>query len=173
MAGLTEGREVSLEDLQKAVGDVQTVGGVTFTTPSHAEAVTGDPFGDSLRMVVDSPPNVVQLQDELEEALGAEVSLSLAWSEEDRSGVLHVSPGPQEARQIIEETVAAHCPDPRYGLTEEDSLRSSVFEKIRQGEDLDLREVNVAIRALVGKVITVTEERNTIEVSDETRGEGK
>ncbi|HEY3702407.1 MAG TPA: hypothetical protein VGL32_09130, partial [Acidimicrobiales bacterium] len=87
MATLKHGKVVARDLLPQTVGDVE------FVQVDQAELADLDPYGDSKKVMVDKPVNVMQLQDEISEATGITVSLSLIWPEGADKGTLFVSPG--------------------------------------------------------------------------------
>jgi hypothetical protein len=144
MAELEHGTEVPVEQIP------QVVQGVEFVPPTPEEIAQEDPFGDSKQFSVNKLVNVMQLQDELSEATGMTISLSLIWPQGASEGVLHVSPGAVDGRTVVGK-IRAHESDPLYGLTEVERVRAKVMEKVRGGQKLDPEEMTLALQALANR----------------------
>jgi hypothetical protein len=142
MAELTHGTEVPLEQLP------QVVDGVEFTPVTQAEVAELDPFGDGKRITVDRPVNVSQLMDEIREATGVQVSISMIWPEGAEKGTLFVSPGDAVDGRTVAGKIRTHEPDDLYGLSETDRALAEVMNKVRSGKSLTDAERDMALLAL-------------------------
>jgi hypothetical protein len=142
MAGLTHGTEVRPDQLP------QVVDGVEFEPVPLAEVAETDPFGDGKRITVDRPVNVTQLMDEISEATGVQVSISLIWPEGAEKGTLFVSPGSAVDGRTVAGKIRTHEPDDLYGLSETDRALAEVMNKVRSKRPLTDSERDLALLAL-------------------------
>jgi hypothetical protein len=142
VAALKHGTEVAREVLPQTVGDIE------FVQVVQEDLVDLDPYGDSKKVAVDKPVNVMQLQDEITEATGVNVSLSLIWPEGADKGTLFVSPGGALDGRTLAGKIRSHSPDELYGLTEADRAQAQVMDKVRSGKTLTDAERDMALLAL-------------------------
>ncbi|THA72557.1 hypothetical protein E6R60_26885 [Streptomyces sp. A0642] len=135
--------------------------GMTDSTLSNEAAAEDsmDPFGGGSHVI--SWPRAVtvgQLTDEIAQALGNEVSIAVAMptdangADREVSGQhplkIFVTP-PSTDLAAVKQLLAAHRPDPHYGMSDEDIKRGSLERKIRSGEELTMAEVQAALRMLI------------------------
>lgn len=118
-----------------------------------------DPFaGDSQMLKWPAEVNLGQLQVEVIAALGA-VQMAV-YPPEDASGavlpvtaadplVVFVSPASTDLA-AMREVLAAHRPDPYYGLSPEQIRQVQLEAKVRSGADLTMEELQQAVRQLFG-----------------------
>jgi hypothetical protein len=139
MTDLTPGSEVPLAEV---------LSDPLAASVSPEEIVSTDPFGNSKSFAVDKEINVAQLQEEIEQASGATVALSLHRIPGQTAGTLYLSPGEAVDGRTVVGKIKSHVPDPLFGLTEEQRLQAEVMAKVRRGKPLDPEELTVALRAL-------------------------
>ncbi|MFE6000279.1 hypothetical protein ACFQ6C_26020 [Streptomyces sp. NPDC056454] len=118
----------------------------------------GDPFGGGSHRISWSRDVVVgQLQNEISLALGDGVRIAVAVPTDD-DGIdyeisaqhrLTIFVTPASAGAGVEEALAAHRPDPYYGMTPEEVERAQLEEKIRSGAELTMRDMQAALRILM------------------------
>lgn len=118
-----------------------------------------DPFnGDSTIVKWATGINVGQLAVELQTALGDGVQLA-AYLPQDEGGeetapdesnpyVLFVSPSSVKAA-AVRRVLAAHRPDPYFGMSEEDRARTQFIAKVQSPTDLSDEEMRHAVRLLM------------------------
>ncbi|MET7363250.1 hypothetical protein ABZS76_33100 [Streptomyces sp. NPDC005562] len=138
----------------------EDLGGLPFEQDEASVATTGvDPFsGDSQRFTWPRQANIGQLQIEITEALGDQVRLAFISPRDTEGGDVEVS---DEAPLIVfvtpssadlaavRQVMAAHRPDPYYGMSDEERQVAQLQEKIRSGADLTMEEMQKALRMLV------------------------
>lgn len=124
-----------------------------------APADSSDPFGgDSQRFTWTRAVTVGQLQAELDETVGPEVRIAMVFPR-DSEGVeieidaqnpitVYVTPSSADLA-AVRQVMAAHRPDPYYGMSDEERENAQLREKIASGVDLSLDEMQRALRLLV------------------------
>ena len=101
------------------------------------------PLGASaLVMEIDHPVEATQLGDEIALRVGHPVQVAVVGHVHRRLE-LHVVPPPP--RELLEEVLAAHRPDPDYGLTAAQRERRDLLSKLRGEEPLSDRELRRAL----------------------------
>jgi hypothetical protein len=118
-----------------------------------------DPFqGDSQRFTWAREVGVGQLQDEVIQALGPDVRV-VAFLPYDAEGAqlpvdaqnpitLCVTPSSADLA-AVRQVLAAHKPDPYYGMSDEAKVQAQVREKISAGQTLTPEEMTLALQMLV------------------------
>ncbi|MFD7835619.1 hypothetical protein [Streptomyces sp. NPDC059761] len=118
-----------------------------------------DPFaGDCQRFAWPREVQIGQLQVEVTEALGEAVRLVVVPSAAEEGGLLpvdaqnplvvFVTPASADLG-AVRRIMAAHVPDPYFGLSDADRQRMQLREKVRQGGDLSMAEMQEAMRMLL------------------------
>lgn len=130
--------------------------------PAEAAADGGDPKcpfrGDSQRLTWTRDLQIGQLQEEITEALGPDVRLA-AFFPLDEAGepvavdaqtpvTLYVTPSSADLAGV-KQVLAAHKPDPYFGMTDEEKARMQLREKIASGQALTPEETTAALQMLI------------------------
>lgn len=118
-----------------------------------------DPFrGDSQRFTWTRALELGQLQAEVAEALGSGIQLAVLHQYDDDDRVLPVDPQnpvtiyvtPSSADiAALRQVLAAHKPDPYYGMDDEQKAQAQLKEKIAAGEALSPEEMTMALQMLM------------------------
>lgn len=120
---------------------------------------SSDPFGgDSQRFTWTRPVTVGQLQAELDETVGPQVRVAMVFPR-DSDGVevqadtqnpitVYVTPSSADLA-AVRQVLAAHRPDPYYGMSDEEREGAQLREKIASGADLTMDEMQQALRLLI------------------------
>ncbi|MGA5598387.1 hypothetical protein ACPCSE_29555 [Streptomyces cellulosae] len=119
-----------------------------------------DPFqGDSQRLSWSRDMELGQLQEEVREALGEQVQLAVLFEHDEHHvplpvdsehpAVIYVHPSSTDLG-ALRQVLAAHRPDPYYGMTEEERAQAQVREKVAAGKPLTPDEMQLAFRMLLG-----------------------
>ncbi|MGW9067925.1 hypothetical protein ACWGQT_00535 [Streptomyces yangpuensis] len=131
---------------------------VTTAVLSEAASTMLDPFaGDCQRFAWPREVNIGQLQVEVSEVLGEAVRLVVVppASEEgplpvDVQNPLTVFVTPASADlAAVRKVMAAHVPDVHFGMSDLERQQMQLREKVRNGGDLSLAEIQDAIRMLL------------------------
>ncbi|MEU6362303.1 hypothetical protein [Streptomyces albidoflavus] len=120
----------------------------------------GDPFlGNCQQFTWPRAVHIGQLQAEVSEVMGEQVRLAIVLPVgEDGMDVevgaarpltVFVTPSSADL-SALRRVMAAHRPDPYYGMTDDERQRAQLEEKVRSGADLSLAEIQQALRMLVG-----------------------
>ncbi|MFI0967093.1 hypothetical protein ACH4S8_37765 [Streptomyces sp. NPDC021080] len=120
---------------------------------------SSDPFGgDSQRFTWDRDVQIGQLQVELDEsaAQGAHVAMIFPRDADgqtvqvDAQNPITVYVTPSSASLTdVRQVLAAHQPDPYFGLSDEDRENVQLREKIASGAELSMAEIQRALQLLV------------------------
>jgi len=118
-----------------------------------------DPFrGDSQRFTWTRALELGQLQAEVAEALGPDIQLAVLHQYDDQDKVLPVDPKNPVTVYVtpssvnvaaLRQVMAAHRPDPYYGMTDEQKAQAQLKEKIAAGEALTSEEMTMALQMLM------------------------
>ncbi|MFD8648642.1 hypothetical protein [Streptomyces mirabilis] len=120
---------------------------------------SSDPFGgDSQRFTWTRNVTVGQLQAELDETVGPEVRIAMVFPR-DSDGVeveaddqnpitVYVTPSSADLA-AVRQVMAAHRPDPYYGMSDEERGDAQLRVKIASGAELTMDEIQRALRLLV------------------------
>ncbi|WP_428957923.1 hypothetical protein [Streptomyces sp. cg35] len=119
-----------------------------------------DPFdGDSQKFSWPRQVNIGQLQIEVTEALGEQVRLAFILPvgedgvdepiDDDHPLVVYVTPSSADLA-AVRQVMAAHRPDPYYGMSDEERQAAQLQEKVASGAELSLPEMQQALRLLMG-----------------------
>jgi hypothetical protein len=117
------------------------------------------PFrGDSQRFTWPRDLGIGQLQEEVTEALGPDVRLAALFPfDADGAPVavsaqapvtLYVTPSSADLAGV-KQVLAAHKPDPYFGLSDEEKARVQLREKIASGQELTAQETTMALQMLI------------------------
>ncbi|MFH8483071.1 hypothetical protein [Streptomyces sp. NPDC018055] len=118
----------------------------------------GDPFGEGSHRIF-WPRDIVvgQLQDEIRQTLGSEVQIAVSIPT-DSDGADHtvgeqhrltIFVKPSGAGDRVAELLAAHRPDPYYGMSDDEVKRAQLEEKVRSGAELTMKDMQAALRMLM------------------------
>ncbi|MGW7100414.1 hypothetical protein [Streptomyces sp. NPDC054838] len=118
-----------------------------------------DPFaGDCQRFAWPREVNIGQLQVEVSAALGDEVRLVVSPPVVAEGGtvavdaqnplIVFVTPASADLA-AVRRILAAHAPDPYYGISDLERQKMQLREKVRSGADLSLAEMQEAMRMLL------------------------
>lgn len=131
------------------------------TEPQRADAPadSSDPFGgDSQCFTWTRSVTVGQLQAELDETVGPEVRIAMVFPrdaegqeiEADAKNAITVYVTPSSADlAAVRQVMAAHRPDPYYGMSDEERENAQLREKIASAVDLSQDEMQRAFRLLI------------------------
>ena len=121
---------------------------------------SSDPFGgDSQRFTWPRHVMVGQLQAELDESVGPDVRIAMVFPrdgdgqevEADGQNPITVYVTPSSADlAAVRQVMAAHRPDPYFGMSDEDRENAQLREKIASGAELSMDEMQRALRLLIG-----------------------
>lgn len=109
-----------------------------------------DPFGGNSKRVdvkTDKKINTSQLADEIEKRHKSPVSLIIN-NNRDGSRTLWVTPGDVDGR-TINGALKSHEYDDKWGLSRDQIENREKIERLRNGEQLSLKELNGLIKELV------------------------
>jgi hypothetical protein len=134
----------------------------TESMPAEAAVDGTDPkcpfLGDSQRFTWSRELEMGQLQDEVTEAMGSAVRLAAFFPLDDegnRLGVdaqnpvtVYVTPSSADLA-AVKQVLAAHRPDPYYGMTDEEKAQVQLREKIAAGQALSPEEMTLALQMLI------------------------
>jgi hypothetical protein len=137
--------------------DLGVPGGLSFGEIQVSTIV--DPFdGDSQRFDWPHPVSIGQLQVEVEEALGEHIRVAFIPPVDEEGAdeevseehplIVYVTPSSADVT-AVRQVMAAHRPDPYYGMTDEERQAVQLQEKIRSGAELSMEEIQTALRMLV------------------------
>jgi hypothetical protein len=142
MAGLTNDEaEPTATDLEVGDGDAK------------------DPFlGNSQCFTWARDLGIGQLQEEVSESLSPEVRIAALFPHDGQGELLpvdaqhpitiYVTPSSADLA-AVRQVLAAHRPDPYYGMSDEERTQAHLRAKIAAGEDLTPDEMQMALRMLV------------------------
>lgn len=118
----------------------------------------GDPFGGGSHLIEwPRAVTVGQFQDEVAQACGDDVRIAVTVPTNE-DGTDHTVSGQHPLKvyvsasadlSSVRKVLAAHRPDPYYGMSDDDVRRAQLEEKIRSDEDLTLREINQALQMML------------------------
>lgn len=124
-----------------------------------APADSADPFGgNSQRFTWTRSVMLGQLQDELDATVGPDVRIAMMFpldgegqeTEVDAQNPITVYVTPSSADlAAVRQVMAAHRPDPYYGMSDEERQNAQLREKIASGVDLTPDEMQRAFRLLI------------------------
>ncbi|MFF7198157.1 hypothetical protein ACFZAM_31175 [Streptomyces sp. NPDC008079] len=122
-----------------------------------------DPFGDrgSIKIAWSSELNVGQLFDEFRalEGITPDAQYTTYTPEDDEGNAIPADADhpyvffftpPTLDVSVLKKALAAHRPDPYYGMDADQREQLQLVAKLRSGEDLTLEEMQKAIRMAVG-----------------------
>lgn len=117
------------------------------------------PFrGDSQRFTWSRDLEIGQLQEEITEALGPDVRLAAFFPLDDAGEPVGVDPQAPVTLYVtpssadlagVKQVLAAHKPDPYYGMTADERARAQLREKIASGQVLTPEETTEALQMLI------------------------
>lgn len=120
---------------------------------------SSDPFGgDSQIFAWGREVQVGQLQAEIDASVGPQVRIAVALPRDDEGEVVEVDAQNQLTVYLtpssadvaaVRQVMAAHRPDPYFGMTDEERQDAQLREKIASGQDLTPQEMQRAFRLLV------------------------
>lgn len=113
--------------------------------------------GNAKSLKVTKKVNPIQLLDEIEDRLGDPSRYQVVMQVDDpKTGVstdnpltVHVHPADTDMH-AVREVVKAHTPDPDYGKSKADLEREGLVQRLRDGNDLALPELNKILRSIIG-----------------------
>lgn len=138
-----------------------------LTIPLYPEETesTAPPLDNALAYTVIKPTNPIQLQDEISTAVGASVALALVIPNPStpslidmtvsalNPAVLWVQPA-STSPTVVENTIAAHVPNPNYDQSAADQAYSAVLQAVQANYAITLTstQIQTAIKGLLLKV---------------------
>jgi len=122
-----------------------------FVSMTPKKMADTNPFdGDCYTTSLDRQVNVAQLGDEISEAVGFNVQLSVVNPcpgtpiSEDNPATMYIHP-PVDGR-VVRGKIRSHQIDDLYGLSEDQRARLTLTDKLRRGESLTEKEQATALR---------------------------